>query len=538
MPSGAGNPQKNPRRDNLATKSTSDQPPLDSMTLQETSKLSSPGSTEKRRRNSRRNPSGHIPRPTQGAVQDDSSAVSLTPPVQILQPDMATTQVRNSHPASVKSRGGNKKRMANAHAKDDPALSTTPNRKVSPPAGSRSNSMTPLGTTGTPTQAYAGPTFHASPAPSALPIPKFFSRSVPELNKGSLKAMMDGNISEESSDRDETSPTLKNAQHTSEHQARENSPLDIFFRADRDEKAKRRAGSFQTVDDVAEQNLALLATASQSASPIPDHVRHHSRHPTDSSTSGLFALEMGDADKPKASNDCSAAEKKPDVHRSYTAPPTTTQAGPTDEQRKVKTLALKQLLLSPLTQHSPKTTKPSHLTSQSAGTYSPSPSPSPRRVPLLRSNSGSSTPTAGLTSPNKLPILYNHHTSHTTPQQYLAATANGSSRTHPPSSLLRQEVVINKPRGSVETSELLSTPTRILSRPQDLFKPAMSQNNRNIELNRAISPFTTTHAPELRTGIKSHFNRDPSHVKLMEDDLRRLLKLEVLGSDGATGVRS
>jgi hypothetical protein len=28
--------------------------------------------------------------------------------------------------------------------------------------------------------AYAGPTFHASPAPSALPIPSFFSKSVPE----------------------------------------------------------------------------------------------------------------------------------------------------------------------------------------------------------------------------------------------------------------------------------------------------------------------------------------------------------------------
>jgi hypothetical protein len=31
--------------------------------------------------------------------------------------------------------------------------------------------------------AYAGPTFHASPAPSALPIPKFLSRSVPAKSR-------------------------------------------------------------------------------------------------------------------------------------------------------------------------------------------------------------------------------------------------------------------------------------------------------------------------------------------------------------------
>ena len=45
--------------------------------------------------------------------------------------------------------------------------------------------------------AYAGPTFHASPAPSALPIPKFFSKSAPQsADKDGLQSQMDSETRE------------------------------------------------------------------------------------------------------------------------------------------------------------------------------------------------------------------------------------------------------------------------------------------------------------------------------------------------------
>lgn len=68
--------------------------------------------------------------------------------------------------------------------------SNTPwrNRDSSPPVQSNMNETpgrnpklpTPSRSSATPSQAYAGPLFHASPAASALPIPKWFSKTVNE----------------------------------------------------------------------------------------------------------------------------------------------------------------------------------------------------------------------------------------------------------------------------------------------------------------------------------------------------------------------
>lgn len=90
--------------------------------------------------------------------------------------------------------------------------------------------------------AYAGPTFHASPAPSALPIPKFLSRSVP------AKSRMDPPTPppEDSSD----SAGSPNSLAASPSRApipvpprNELSPLDLLFKADRAERAKHVTGS-------------------------------------------------------------------------------------------------------------------------------------------------------------------------------------------------------------------------------------------------------------------------------------------------------
>jgi len=79
----------------------------------------------------------------------------------------------------------------------------------------------------TPPKAYAGPTFHHSPAPSTLPVPKFFSKSVPSARTQGLQAMME---------EDDNSSNTTGSQPSSPPVE---GPLEQLFRADREEKARK-----------------------------------------------------------------------------------------------------------------------------------------------------------------------------------------------------------------------------------------------------------------------------------------------------------
>ncbi len=81
--------------------------------------------------------------------------------------------------SAPKARSKGKNRLKNATA--SPAASR--NDRSTPPltgmqSGSIATTTRPISTPSV--AAYAGPTFHASPAPSALPIPSFYSKSVPD----------------------------------------------------------------------------------------------------------------------------------------------------------------------------------------------------------------------------------------------------------------------------------------------------------------------------------------------------------------------
>ncbi|KAI9728771.1 MAG: hypothetical protein M1828_002877 [Chrysothrix sp. TS-e1954] len=91
---------------------------------------------------------------------------------------------------------------------------------------------------GTPTkQAYAGPTFHASPAASSLPMPRLFSRSEPLLadDRGAAhdKMLQTSKISEK-----ESTPHSDNTKTANLTPQRNASPLDILFKAQREERAR------------------------------------------------------------------------------------------------------------------------------------------------------------------------------------------------------------------------------------------------------------------------------------------------------------
>lgn len=328
-----------------------------------------------------------------------------------------------------------------------------------PGSTARTQSLTPSRTNDISARAYAGPTFHASPAASSLPVPRFFSKSVPNVDKTtSLKAMMRQEAPETTSE-SEGSLHQENKEPAQGHSTREESPLEVFFRADREAKARNSspAKNMDIGNNQAEPNA--------SPSKSPTSPRHHSRQPTDSSASGMFPMEMdgarvGTSSSPalQARSSSNLASNRPHVYSSMT------EAERKDEQRKAQTAALKQLIHSPQPQ---------------------------------------------------------------TPH-------NGSTGQRPASSGLRKEVMLPTSPEQVSVAGYPGTPT-----PSRVHKPytradARAQSHQN-GCTSPYTPFTSSKLPF--QGSRSTLTRNNGNTKSMEDDLRRILKLDVLG-EGVTPIRS
>ncbi|KAJ6790222.1 hypothetical protein PWT90_06671 [Aphanocladium album] len=89
---------------------------------------------------------------------------------------------------------------------------------------------------GIPAAAFAGATFHASPAPSALPIPSFLSKSSSESPVSNARHSSDARYSPPTTDNEAPMPYSTSAPRATE------SPLDFMFRAHRQEQ-ERQFGS-------------------------------------------------------------------------------------------------------------------------------------------------------------------------------------------------------------------------------------------------------------------------------------------------------
>ncbi|KAI0526362.1 hypothetical protein F5B22DRAFT_154968 [Xylaria bambusicola] len=126
-----------------------------------------------------------------------------------------------------------------------------------------------------PVNIFAGSTFHASPAPSALPLPSFLGLSnadspavkdrTPELARDSTPPQTD---SDEGSQVDEPTP-----RHS-------DSPLEFFFRADRAEKAERarvrRASSANTDSVSTASSVPLQDSPRKECNTFPKTIAHRS----------------------------------------------------------------------------------------------------------------------------------------------------------------------------------------------------------------------------------------------------------------------
>ncbi|KAI9884744.1 MAG: hypothetical protein M1823_003454 [Watsoniomyces obsoletus] len=246
--------------------------------------------------------------------------------------------------------------------------------------------------------AFAGSSFNASPAPSALPLPKLLSKSVPaNAGQRSLQARLqheqqqqhprpqDSPLRESSPTRDRpqtdsvtsspsrgalqtdgiASPTPHYPQPESIAPAQPASPLDIFFRAAQREKIRNRRALDAAAPSPSQrhsfgpgqlpgqgQGHYLNGTTTTPSTPTPPP--RHRRQPTDlgGGTIDPFPFDM-DRDTPtKKPPDHSSARgiippRPPEVGRSHTAPGTMQmQMGQVEEDERLRkqTEILKALL--------------------------------------------------------------------------------------------------------------------------------------------------------------------------------------------------
>ncbi|KAH9811707.1 Proline-rich nuclear receptor coactivator motif [Teratosphaeria destructans] len=269
---------------------------------------------------------------------------------------------------SPRSKKQNKQRQQSAHV----AGTTNQNGAVAnghkPRPASLGGPLLPA-TPGPKEQAYAGPTFHASPAPSSLPVPKFFSKSVPNGAAGkqsSLQARMEG---EKGSEKQESSPE-PDVVVPVEREAQQ-SPLDLFFKADKMERERTRSNGM----------LSPELTNRKAPSTEPPN-------PFRQSVKNIFMREMDGEHEDMSSPKTVSVNSKPfpgrlDVSSSSGRPQSS------DEQRQADTQNLKNLLFNNI--QSPSTANAPHQTQQrvhSDANIFNTPSP----PPFQRSTSGPVTP--------------------------------------------------------------------------------------------------------------------------------------------------
>ena len=440
--------------------------------------------------------------------------------------------------ADVSASDSNSKRGKKSQKQKSPHPNTS-SAKPRPNGTARSKSQrnvqTPGKTNATPSQAYAGPTFHASPAPSSLPIPKFFqkslSKSVPETNKANgLAAMMDSEVSEEapSPESSGSSPVLDKAERLQQRE-RDESPLDIFFRADREEKARARLanitnhGHCNTPDVEATANVN---NACATPSPRPLFPRHHSRQHTGSSAGGLFSIEM-EQEKPQAESPqpspLTTMKGHHELARAHSAPSgLITQAADEEEaKRKARSAELMRLL---------KAEQPKQVCLVS---------PKPKEVPATGSEESLARPIreptgpfATASKPEKSIQILSRKQPASLPQLQkefgCSPSSNASPRARPPSNL-RQEVSGPSSPANEGLQELPATST-----PSRTTKFSSNPHpNHNILKNHTASPLQTTALSSV--GISQA--QDPKLLAIA-DEIRRVLRLDVPGSEDIAGLDS
>ncbi|KAK4146999.1 uncharacterized protein C8A04DRAFT_9402 [Dichotomopilus funicola] len=181
------------------------------------------------------------PRRTYASENDMPSEAVF--PLELAGPFTPQKANANSPTPSSQPNHGGKSKARNGHGAGN-GRNKGRAKQVSSPGPAKHGRITPPHATATSKSiaaaAFAGATFHASPAPSSLPMPSFLAKA---LDSPSVQET--DHASREPSPPATDSEAAPTPQHRifPEDAARQESPLDIFFRADRAEKERARRAS-------------------------------------------------------------------------------------------------------------------------------------------------------------------------------------------------------------------------------------------------------------------------------------------------------
>lgn len=368
-------------------------------------------------------------------------------------------------------------------------------------------------------QAYAGPTFQASPAPSSLPVPKFFSKSVPNVAaQRSLESRMAG---ESTPDIEHSSPETETA--SPPPRAAQQSPLDMFFKADRAEREKGRSGSVQSPE-------MALRRAAPATEP---------RNPFLPSGKSIFLREM-DGDEAMVSPKSLPHKGRPvSAHQPSTSPSRKAPGTDGDSEREAYTKSLKDLLFNNTNATPAQKSSPPNGPQRTHS--SPRAPESPFQTPpsLQRSNSGPSTPTPSAEPQNHYTL---HYGNRNLSPLFKAARQDTPPR---PSGLRKQELASDLSSAADSQATSSRQPPQIdpnsfsrnyldehIRASQSAALPPLAYTN---GANSTASSNMASGKPATQNG-RSGSEASPrtggatNDVRTMEDDLRRMLNLNVLSN--------
>ncbi|EFW22935.1 hypothetical protein D8B26_006492 [Coccidioides posadasii str. Silveira] len=362
---------------------------------------------------------------------------------------------------------------------------------------------------------YAGPTFHASPAPSALPVPSFVSKSVPEADSPlQTQKVHDSDDGDSSPTQARTLPLLQ------EEDKNTSSPLEFLFRAAREAN---------NVNGTKERGRT-----SGSTTPLQEDVKKFEIPQESEPVSGaVFPLEMDASESRVKTPDSKMMAIGPSFAPSYrerinalrsasspSSPADTTTLN--EEERKAKAEALKNLLLNPTPQRSASSSLgPRH----NSGLFSPqSTTARPNHCRISQQPSSMTTPVSSEQNTAKVNA---GDKSSSIPYQYLTSVCNGAHKFPNPSSNTQKEMFpVNQ-----------HNPTFQMSRNHS----AHTYSGHSTFHGNYVSPTPNRTVPSLVSGGQPaqgvSTRLDPLETKRMEDDLRRILKLNVNDTHNVKGMR-
>jgi hypothetical protein len=352
--------------------------------------------------------------------------------------------------ASKKKRGRPKKQPQQppAEVSAPPVTNNVPNHRY---ANSNPQNMvlSPERMKATPLkQAYAGPTFHASPAASSLPMPSFLTKSSSKTN-----GEISGQTERRRNDSKDSNSPPERPSSQDEVRDREASPLEFLFQAARAAKTSQHADSpcTQSETDISHVRAASNPPIARDQISPANRSRNHNRHPTDGSIDNMFPLEMDGSSTPEMVIGPAFATPYKDRMKALRSPNSPSNApihNLEEEQRKAKGDALKRFLMNPQPQ------RPASASARLREVSNPfdSPASAPNYIPQ-RHTSGPSTPVS-YNSPNGVNrVTQSAYAQYPFPQQSFANYANGSPRPRPPSSNLRREVTPMNPAVELPASQ-------------------------------------------------------------------------------------